>query len=130
MNNTNEYISRSDFIFFQNEILGDVKNLETKLNDKLSQTTSFVETQYEKSELRIKELTNRVQDLSIKLEENNNTKQFENILNQSQQKLEDLLTKIEVKLSMLERDFNDACFKYDKMFTNNLTVPGLILYLV
>ena len=126
MNNTNEYISRSDFIFFQNEILGDVKNLETKLNDKLSQTTSFVETQYEKSELRIKELTNRVQDLSIKLEENNNTKQFENILNQSQQKLEDLLTKIEVKLSMLERDFNDACFKYDKMFTNNLTVPGLI----
>ena len=118
--------TRNDFIFFQNEILGDVKKVETKLSEKLSQTTSFLETQTQKYEQKLKDLANRFNILSHQLEEHNNTEKFEEVMKQSKQKLEDLVTKIEVKLNILDKDFNNACFKYDKIFSNNLVVPGLI----
>ena len=44
----------------------------------------------------------------------------------SRQKLEELVSKLDIKLNILDRDFNNACFKYDKIFSNNLIVPGLI----
>ena len=118
--------TRNDFIFFQNEILGDVKKVETKLSEKLSQTTSFLETQTQKYEQKLKDLANRFNILSHQLEEHNNTEKFEEVMKQSKQKLEDLVTKIEVKLNILDKDFNNACFKYDKIFSNNLVAPGLI----
>ena len=54
MNNDNK--PRNDFLFFQNEILGDMKKLETKFSDKISQTTSFIESHVEKYENKIKDL--------------------------------------------------------------------------
>jgi hypothetical protein len=75
--------TRNDFIFFQNEILGDVKKVETKLSEKLSQTTSFLETQTQKYEQKLKDLANRFNILSHQLEEHNNTEKFEEVMKQS-----------------------------------------------
>ena len=117
---------RNDFIFFQNEILGDVKKFETKIIDKLTETLSSLDNQNEKFENKIKELTSKINLLSTQFEQNNNTQKFIEILKESQQKMEDLVSKIEIKLNILDRDFSNACFKYDKMFSTNLIVPGLI----
>ena len=116
----------NDLIYFENEILGDMKKIEAKLNEKLTQTVSFVESQYLKYESRIKELANKVEDLSKQIIEKDNTQKFENLVKSSQQDTHDLVTKIDIKLDILEKDFNNACFKYDKIFSNNLVVPGLI----
>ena len=86
------------------------------MSEKLSQTTSFLETQTQKYEQKLKDLSNRFNILSHQLEEHNNTEKFEEVMKQSKQKLEDLVTKIEVKLNILDKDFNNACFKYDKIF--------------
>ena len=126
MNNTDNKSTKNELIYFENEILGDMKKFETKINEKLAQTVSFVETQYEKYESRIKELTNKVEVLSKQISEKDNTQKFENLLKNSQQNTHDLVTKIDIKLGILEKDFNNACFKYDKIFTNNLVIPGLI----
>lgn len=124
-NNDNKSIS-NDFIYFQNEILGDMKKVETKFNEKLTQTTSFVETQYGKYESKIKELTNKVEVLSKQISEKDNTQKYESLLKNVQQNTHDLVTKIDIKLGILEKDFHNACFKYDKIFSNNLVIPGLI----
>ena len=126
MNNNDNKSTKNELIYFENEILGDMKKIETKLNEKLAQTASFVETQYEKYESKIKELTNKVEVLSKQISEKDNTQKFENLLKNSQQNTHDLVTKIDIKLGILEKDFNNACFKYDKIFTNNLVIPGLI----
>lgn len=126
MNNNNNKTATNDLIYFENEILGDMKKLETKLNEKLNQTVSFVETQYEKYESKIKALANKVEVLSKQISEKDNTQKFENLLKNTQQNTHDLVTKIDIKLGILEKDFNNACFKYDKIFTNNLVIPGLI----
>lgn len=126
MNNNDNKSAKNELIYFENEILGDMKKIETKFNEKLAQTVSFVETQYEKYESKIKELTNKVEVLSKEISEKDNTQKFENLLKNSQQNTHDLVTKIDIKLGILEKDFNNACFKYDKIFTNNLVIPGLI----
>ena len=126
MNNNDNKSTKNELIYFENEILGDMKKIETKFNEKLAQTVSFVETQYEKYESKIKELTNKVEVLSKEISEKDNTQKFENLLKNSQQNTHDLVTKIDIKLGILEKDFNNACFKYDKIFTNNLVIPGLI----
>ena len=118
--------SRNDFIFFQNEILGDVKKFETKVIDKLTGALSSLDSQNEKFENKIKELTNKVNLLSAQFEQNSSTQKLVETLKESQQKNGELLSKIEIKLNILDRDFSNACFKYDKMFSSNLIVPGLI----
>ena len=118
--------TRNDFIFFQNEILGDVKKVETKVTEKLSQTISFLETQTEKYENKIKDLTNKFNLLTEQVHEQNNTHKLEESLQVLQVKMEDLISKVEIKLNILNKDFNNACYKYDKIFTTNLNVPGLI----
>ena len=36
--------TRNDFLFFQNEMLGDMKKMETKISQKISQITSTIDT--------------------------------------------------------------------------------------
>ena len=117
---------RNDFIFFQDEILGELKKMEAKLSEKLSQSLAFIDKQNQKYDNKIQDLTNRLIFLSQKLDENNNTKIFEDSLQNTRQKIEESITKIDVKLNILDKDFNGACFKYDKIIANNLIVPGLI----
>jgi hypothetical protein len=118
--------SRNDFIFFQNEILGDVKQMETKLNEKFSQMKKFLDSETQKYDNKIEDLTNRFTLLTEKFNEQSNTLKIEESIKKSRQKLEELLTKIEIKLNILDKDFHNSCFKYDKIVTNNLLVPGLI----
>ena len=123
MNNENK---RNDFIFFQNEILGDVKRMETRLNEKLSQMKKFLESETQKNDIKIEDLTNRLGILTEKLNDQSTILKIEESIKKSRQKIEELVGKIEIKQNILDRDFNNACFKYDKIFTNNLIVPGLI----
>ena len=123
---SNDNKPRNEFLFFQNEILGDMKKLETKFSEKISQTTSFIETQVEKYENRIKDLSNRFMFIAEQVEQHNETKKLEDLIQKTKLKLEESITKIDVKLNILDKDFNNACFKYDKIVSNNLIVPGLI----
>ena len=118
--------SKNDFIFFQNEILGDVKKIEMKLIEKLTHTTSFIENQTERYDSKIKDLTNKINQLSLAVEKKDNVERLEKSMYQSQKKMEELLTKLEIKFNILDKDFHNACFKYDKIVSNNLIVPGLI----
>ena len=118
--------TRNDFLFFQNEMLGDMKKMETKISQKISQITSIIDTQLQKNENNIKDLTNKFFLLSKTIEEQNNSRKNDESQLKDKKRLEELFTKLDVRLNILEKDFNNACFKYDRMFSNNLAVPGLI----
>ena len=40
--------------------------------------------------------------------------------------MQDLTVKLEIKFNIMNKDLKDACFKYDKIVSNNLLVPGII----
>ena len=118
--------TKNDYIFFKNEILGDMKKLETKCAEKISQIKSLIDSQDEKINIKIKDLINSFQLLSTQIEEQNKSTKLEEYIDKIRQKLEDLSTKNQIKINILEKDLNNACFKYDQIFSNNLIVPGLI----
>ena len=103
-----------------------MKKMEAKISDKISQITSFLDTQLQKNDTKIKELANKLNLMSQQIEEQNNARKNDDSRLKDKKRLEELFTKLDVKLNIFEKDFNSACFKYDKMFSNNLAVPGLI----
>lgn len=125
MNNSNDKV-RNDFLFFQNEILTDVKKVETRINEKISQTTDFIDQQNQKIENKFKEINSRFESLLNQMKEKDTTPKFEALLQQIKHKIDENISKMEIKLNLLDKDLSDSCFKYDKVITNNLKVPGLI----
>jgi len=122
----NEFITKNDFLFFQNEMLGDLKKIEVKINEKFSQLSTYLETQKNINEQKNQQLSSSIVTLTKKVEEKTDLKKFEDKLKQSINTMHDTTVKLEVKSNMLSRDLRDTCFKYDKIVSNNLLVPGIV----
>jgi len=92
------------FFDYDNKMMNYVNELENKivnLNEKwnrLFEDTNTIKVKIEKTEY----LENKMLD-------------FQNLIGQH-----------DIRINNLIKDLNDACFKYDKMFLNNLQVPGQI----
>lgn len=88
---------------------------DAKMNNK------FVELEKKINSLndKIAEVTNNVNILSIKM-----SKIEENATNIS--KIKDQLTSQEIRLNNTTKDLGEACYKYDKMYLDNLILPGHI----
>ena len=124
--NNNEFTTKNDFLYFQNEILGDIKNIQVKTSEKFTQISNYLETQKNFNEKKFNDLTILVDKLSKKLEEKTDLEKFEDKLKQSLRSMQDLTVKLEIKFNIMNKDLKDACFKYDKIVSNNLLVPGII----
>ena len=124
--NNNEFTTKNDFLYFQNEILGDIKNIQVKTAEKFTQISNYLETQKNFNEKKFNDLTILVDKLSKKLEEKTDLEKFDDKLKQSLRSMQDLTVKLEIKFNIMNKDLKDACFKYDKIVSNNLLVPGII----
>ena len=122
----NEFTTKNDFLFFQNEILGDIKNIDLKTNEKFNQITSYLETQKNLNEKKQKDLNALIEKLTKKIQEKTDLEKFEEKLKQSIKDMQDKSVKLEIKFNILNKDLKDACFRYDKIFASNLSVPGLV----
>ena len=121
-----EEITRNDFSFFQNEVLKDIKTLENKVNEKIStilktvnNTSLILNQKYENSKIKMDEILQTLDPEKIMDKINERLDKFNTKLQEST-----LVTN--TKLSSFERDLSNACFKYDRIFLNNISSPGLI----
>ena len=124
--NNNEFTQKNDIILFKNEILGDLKKIQLKYENKVSQISEFVTSQMTIIDQKVKDITNLINNLNQKLEEKNEMEKLEQKLNKSLKNMQDLNVKLEIKYNILNKDFKDSCFRYDKIISNNLLVPGVI----
>ena len=88
---------------------------DAKMNNKFVDIEKKMQTINDK----IAEVSNSVNILSIKI-----TKIEENATNIS--KIKDQLTSQEIRLNNTTKDLGEACYKYDKMYLDNLILPGHI----
>ena len=121
-----EEITRNDFSYFQNEILKDMKSTENKLTDKIS-TLSINFENYklimdQKNEL----FTTKIDELIKSLDYRIILEKVNNKLNKFNSKLEETTLINNTKIANFEKELRNACFKYDRIFLNNLSSPGLI----
>ena len=121
-------VTKGDLMFFQNEVLGDIKKLEAKLNIKFN-------TSIEELKLLLSQNDSKNNILHEKFEELTNLMNFQNKkddneiiqkLKKNLSKTEELTGKLDVKIEKLENELDNTNFKFDKILNWNLTLPGII----
>ena len=92
------------FINYDNRMFSYVNNLESNLKDCIIKVNSL----FEKSNIFLAKI-DKIDNLGKNLDSIN-----------------ELLTYHDIRINNLIKELNDACFKYDKIFLNNLIIPGKI----
>lgn len=68
----------------------------------------------------------KLDEIEKSLESKNAMETINNKLEKFNSKLEEKIVFYNTKIAKIERDLSNACFKYDKIFLNNISSPGLI----
>ena len=116
---------KNDFVYFRNEILKDMKQIETKINEKVSNLYSYIKKFNTESDEKLNSMNVRLK----KLQDNNPALLEEKInakIEKNKNNFEEKIADIGAKIYILKKDLSDACFKYDKIVLDNLKVTGII----
>ena len=119
-------VKKSDFIYFQNEFLQDLKKLDIKFNEKISELIKTFENQKLVSEQKFEMYNNKISSLIIMMETNSEHQKIKTEFENFKEKINQNIMINTNKLFYLEKDLSDACFKYDNYFSSLISVPGLI----
>ena len=119
-------VTKSDLMFFQNEILTDLKLSQQKITNILTETTNNLIDRVSSNEQKINVLGQKVIELTHQLVEESDNKQKINQFILFQDKAKDELISLNNRLEMIQKDLSNATYKYDNVITKNLQVPGLI----
>jgi len=121
---------KNELMFLQNEILGDIKNVETKIDNKIFKISSSFDNLKEITEKKINSLDNSLKIMLEKIESlkegDSYEKQINSKMNLLNKKIDDYFSRMDSKIVILQNDLRDSCYKYDKALSNNFQVPGLI----
>ena len=119
-------VKKSDFIFFQNEFLQEMKKLENKFNEKFSQILKSFQNEKLVTEQKFHFYDDKLSSLTIAMETNTDFQ----IIKKDFEKLKEQIKEERIsntnRLFYLERDLSDACFKYDSMLSSFVSIPGII----
>ena len=115
-----------EFQKFKNEIISIIKETENKLELKLnshSEKISIIESKYttnmEKIFIQTNELITNQANYNVIFDK---IKNFDNFIS----KTNDFLTNHEIRLNSLSNDYYKSVHKYDKIYLDNLLLPGFI----
>jgi len=123
--------NKNDLMIIQNELLGDIKNVEIKLNEKiklLSQSFEEQKSGFEKKINVLEKAYNSLLQLTEPKKSIDDSKEKEiiseiNILNKA---LEENSSRLEIKINDLQENLKETTYKYDRAIADNFVIPGLV----
>lgn len=122
----NQPITNLEFSKFKDEILALINQKETALNSKIDNyhnKITEVETEYNKKTLNIIEQYNEFTTSAAKI---NNRLDRLNSYEAFTHKTSDQLVSHEIRITNISKDLAKAISKYDKIYLDNLVLPGFI----
>ena len=122
----NNNINRNDFLFFQNEVFKDMKELERKLTEKINVISTNLNSSKEDLNDNYSKINKKIDNIMTIVESPEKKMKIEDQLNSLKKRVDDIAFTNKVKITAIEKSITDITFKYDKIFLDNLTVPGII----
>ena len=119
-------VSRSDFLFFQNEVFKDIKSLELKVNEKMKIITTEIKSYNESSETKYQHFSEKLSEMKKIVENSDERVKINTQISSFQKQLDDISFLNKTRLTSIEKEISEMGFKYDKIFLDNLTVPGVV----
>ncbi len=119
-------VSRNDFLFFQNEVFQDMKNLEKNINEKINSLITNMNSYKDTSDMNYKKFTEKISEMMGIIDSTDEKAKINTQLSSFQKQMDDISFLTKNRLNSFERQINDISFKYDKIFLDNLTVPCIV----
>ena len=125
-NNNTKQMLNSELLFFKNEILGDLKQLENKILKKLDIKTDGTQKKLIEVNATVDALTKKFFTLSGFYSENITMKDKIDDLYQKISKLEETIYNHDFRITSIGKDLVTAINKYDRIIEKSIYYPGVI----
>lgn len=128
--NNNPSIQLKDYnasmMKFQDEVLGIISQVEYRLTNQITnfniqymQSKQLYETTIESINAKYNQIAKSIALVNVKFEHLNDYKSFT-------QKAKEEITNHDIKINNLTKELSNACYKYDRIYLDNLLLPGFI----
>jgi len=119
-------VSTEQLIKFKEEILNKLKENELKMVDSQMTVRSHIDKKIGNFDKRCDVFESKVNDIhTITISQKEKFEKVNDLLKYKQNSSDQLFT-LELKLGNLEKDFSNACNKYDRHYLENMVLPGTI----
>ena len=124
-NSKSDSLSYKELIYFKEEIFHSLKDFQKKVMEKTNAQLNQFNAKLDETKSLISKNKNELTQFITKEEFQEEKK---DILNKekNQKIIDEKLTSIEIQISAIRKEINEACYKYDKIFIEQLTLPGII----
>ena len=124
MNNKNEI--NQDLIFFKNDILLDLRKVEERFNNKLTEQSIISSDQYDSFDKKLSELSERITKVQSLILDNNDLTDKIKTFVRFQTRAEDNFNRINSKIYSFQKENGTFAINIERMINENLKYPGVI----
>ena len=122
----NNTVTQNDLMYFKEEILGNLKRMENKVNEKIEMMTKMVDNKLSPYNSKFDEMKNKIFDLSNLISNDKSSTEKIAKLLEFKAKADDKLQSHELSINQCNRDIANATYKYDRVLLENFMIPGLL----
>jgi len=107
-------------------VIGYMRDFQTRLYRNNENDTQEIKQRLTEVEKKLDIHNVKIESILDETQTNQNKIQKINDLVLFSKKTTDQIMSIDIKLNSLQKEFSNACYKYDKIYLDNLNVPGTI----
>ena len=126
MEDNSTYVAKADMMFFQNEVLSDLKNIESTVNTKISKLSENTSALFKGYNQKFDEISNKIKDLLELITVTKIGHEKVEELYRNKDKIKDQINENRARIFQNKKIIDGALYKYDRAIMDNLEVPGLI----
>ena len=117
---------KEDILFFKDDILKDIKRFENKLNLKCDGQTSMLKDKFDKYDLKMEAMTEKISLLGNKISTNISLKEKVDELYEFKNKLQGNIMTQDVRIDTIMKDLKNAINKYENILLESVIYSGII----
>ena len=117
---------KKEFLFFKNDLLKDLKIIESKINSKLKDSNNNLDAKLNDYEIKLSLFLEKINHLSQLISQDKHLEEKIIKLEKYKEKINESLLNNEIKIDSIKYDLKNAINKYDNLFLENIFCPGLI----
>ena len=117
---------KEDILFFKNDILKDLKILETKLNMKFEGQSSLIKDNLNKYDAKMESITGKISTLGSQILTNTSLKEKVDELYEFKKNIKDNFLMQDIKIDSLMKDLNNAINRYDNILLESVIYSSII----
>ena len=119
-------VTKNEMIFFQNDILTDIKKMEIQTNNKITNINQTLLSKINEYDTKFSKVFENITELvSIVSSRKFDNERIEDLLSMKD-KFSDQIYQNQSHLSTLEKSLENSIYRYDRAILDNLQVPGII----